>query len=224
MVNPDPFLTQRPQACELFIVRHADAIPDEDELIPGGIYDDLPLSKVGREQAQALATRFQNVPFNALYSSPLRRCQETAAPLAEHLSMPLALVPPLAEIRLGEVIPLPDPKDLTALSRALKERQREIIRQVGLSGSWDSIADSEPSADFRRRVLEGFSGIIRRHIGERVMVFAHGGVINIYIAEVLGLKKDFFFPAANTSVTVVRANEQQSVLYTLNDINHLKLF
>ena len=51
----DPFLFQRNTAAELFIVRHADAIPDEDEIIPSGIYDDLPLSRIGREQAQALA-------------------------------------------------------------------------------------------------------------------------------------------------------------------------
>jgi len=36
----DPFLFQRNNAAELFIVRHADAIPDKDEIIPSGIYDD----------------------------------------------------------------------------------------------------------------------------------------------------------------------------------------
>ena len=51
----DPFLFQRNNAAELFIVRHADAIPGEDEIIPSGIYDDLPLSRTGRKQAQALA-------------------------------------------------------------------------------------------------------------------------------------------------------------------------
>src|SRR5215472_10002538 len=44
----DPFLFQRKNAAELFIVRHADAIPGEDEIIPSGIYDDLPLSSTGR--------------------------------------------------------------------------------------------------------------------------------------------------------------------------------
>ena len=49
----DPFLLQRNHAAELFIVRHGDAIPGADEIIPGGIYDDLPLSRIGREQAIA---------------------------------------------------------------------------------------------------------------------------------------------------------------------------
>ena len=53
----DPFLIQHGHAAELFIVRHGDAIPGADEIIPSGIYDDLPLSRIGREQAQALANR-----------------------------------------------------------------------------------------------------------------------------------------------------------------------
>jgi hypothetical protein len=47
-------------------------------------------------------------------------------------------------------------------------------------------------------------------------------VINAYVAEVLGLQKDFFFPAANTSITVVRASGKHRVLYVLNDLSHIK--
>src|ERR1051326_1842992 len=103
----DPFLLQRNHAAELFIVRHGDAIPDADEIIPSGIYDDLPLSRIGREQAQALAGRLSDTHFDAMYSSPLRRCQETAAPLAERLNLVPVIVPDLKEIRLGEICPLP---------------------------------------------------------------------------------------------------------------------
>src|SRR5207248_5200912 len=109
----DPFLFQRTNAAELFIVRHADAIPGEDEIIPSGIYDDLPLSRIGREQAEALAERLANTHFDAMYSSPLRRCLETAAPLAERLDLTPLTVPDLKEIRLGEIRPLPaDGEDL----------------------------------------------------------------------------------------------------------------
>ena len=88
----DPFLMRRDGAAELFLIRHADAIPDADEIIPSGVYDDLPLSRVGREQALALAERLKLLSFNVAYSSPLRRCQETAAPLLEYLHLPLAIV------------------------------------------------------------------------------------------------------------------------------------
>jgi 2,3-bisphosphoglycerate-dependent phosphoglycerate mutase len=219
----DPFLFQRTNAAELFIVRHADAIPDEDEIIPSGMYDDLPLSRVGREQAQALAERLISLSFDAMYSSPLRRCLETAAPLAELLSMNPVIVEGLKEIKLGNIRPLPDDgQDLAALTRALQERQVDIVRLAGEVGHWDVIPDSESSATFRKRVVETLDEIARNHIGQRVLAFAHGGVINAYVAEVLGLQKEFFYPAANTSITIVRVSGKHRVLYVLNDLSHIK--
>jgi len=219
----DPFLLQRKHAAELFIVRHGDAIPGADEIIPSGIYDDLPLSRTGREQAIALAERLSDTHFDAMYSSPLRRCLETAAPLAERLDLTPVIVPDLKEIRLGEVRPLPaGGEDLDALTKALQERQIDIVRIAGTSGNWDAIENSEPSKAFRKRVVAALDEIASHHIGERVIAFAHGGVVNAYVAEVLGLEKDFFFPAANTSITVVRVSGKHRVLFVLNDLAHVK--
>ena len=117
----DPFLMQRSEIAELFLIRHADAIPEADEIIPSGIYDDLPLSRLGREQARALAERLKPLGFHALYTSPLRRCQETVAPLLEHVRLSATIVPEIKEIRLGNPQPLPaDPPDLETLTRALQ--------------------------------------------------------------------------------------------------------
>ncbi len=219
----DPFLLQRNHAAELFIVRHADAIPDENEIIPSGIYDDLSLSRVGREQAQALAKRLSSLSFDAMYSSPLRRCLETAAPLAKRLGMTPIIVEGLKEIKLGNIHPLPgDGKDLAALAQALQERQMDIVRMAGEAGHWDVIPDSEPSRSFRKRVVEALDEIALNHIGQRALAFAHGGVVNAYVAEVLGLEKEFFYPAANTSITVVRVSGKHRVLFVLNDLGHVK--
>ncbi|MBV9613905.1 MAG: histidine phosphatase family protein, partial [Ktedonobacteraceae bacterium] len=109
--NNDPFLFQRQNAAELFLIRHGDAIPGPDEIIPSGIYDDLPLSQKGREQARAVAERLKNLRFAAAYSSPLRRCQETAAPLIAQLKLPLTLVDGIKEVTMGEVVPIPSIKE-----------------------------------------------------------------------------------------------------------------
>ena len=219
----DPFLLKQKDAAELYIIRHADAIPDADEIIPSGVYNDLPLSKIGREQAQALTERLSKASFDALYCSPLRRCLQTAAPLAVHFGLTPTVIDDLKEIRLGEVLPLPkDGQDLEALSQTLWERQHEIVRKAGESGSWDSVPDSEPSKAFRKRVVETIDSIAGNHAGERVLIFAHGGVVNAYVAEVLGLERDFFYPAANTSITVIRVAGPHRVLYVLNDIAHIK--
>jgi probable phosphoglycerate mutase len=225
----DPFLIQRAQAAELFLIRHGDAIPEADEIIPSGVYDNLPLSQTGRKQAIALAERLKSTRFDAAYSSPLRRCQETAVPLVEQLGLTPTIVEDIKEIRLGAVMPLPTVEDgadedgRTRLFQALHKRQEEIIHLAAQTGSWDAIKDSEPSKAFRERVVKAIDDIAHRHIGERVLIFAHGGVINAYAADVLGMEQDFFFPCINTSITVVRTSAERRVLYILNDIAHLKL-
>ena len=222
----DPFFLRRESTAELFLIRHGDAIPGPDEIIPSGIYDDLPLGSKGREQARALAERLSDTRFHAAYSSPLRRCRETAAPLIERLVLTLTIVEDIKEIRLGEVISLPVPKgddDLKMLTEALRDRQLMIVRLAASTGSWDSIEGSEPSKAFRRRVVEAMNEIARQHLGECVLVFTHGGAINAYAAEVLGLEKDFFFPCANTSITVVRSSGDAHALFVLNDVAHLRL-
>jgi len=226
MDTNDPFLLRRANAAELFLIRHGDALPDADEIIPSGIYDNLPLSKTGREQARALAERLKDIHFDAAYSSPLLRCQQTAAPLLEYLKLPLTIVEGIKEVRLGNVSPLPTVKegdDLTELSKALQERQVAIVRKAGADGHWDSIPDSEPSKAFRTRVIEGIDRIASKHVGERVLVFAHGGTINAYASEAIGLERDFFFPCANTSITMLHVNGSHRVVFVLNDVAHLKL-
>src|SRR4051812_31209700 len=128
----DPFLSRRNEAAELFIIRHADAIPEGDEIIPSGIYNDLPLSRLGRTQALALAERLKSLNFHTAYSSPLRRCQETAAPLLEYLHLAPIIVPNIKEVRLGNPSPLPtDMQDLAELTRALHQRQAELVQLAG---------------------------------------------------------------------------------------------
>ena len=226
MNTTDPFLIRRTNAAELFLIRHGDAIPEADEIIPSGIYNNLPLSKTGRTQAQALAERLKDTHFDAAYSSPLLRCRQTAAPLLEYLKLPLIIVEDIKEIRLVGSYPIPtlqEGDDLTELSKALQARQMEITRRAAITGTWDVIEESEPSKEFRKRIVTGIDDIASRHIGQRVVVFAHGGTINAYAAEALGLERDFFFPCANTSITMFHVNGDQRVMFIMNDVAHLKL-
>jgi probable phosphoglycerate mutase len=222
----DPFLVKRDNATELFLIRHGDAIPGAEEIIPSGIYNNLPLSQKGRQQAAALAERLKSIHFDAVFSSPLRRCLETAAPLVAQIGLEPEVIEDIKEVHLGDVIAMPEMQasdDLATLSLALRERQEEIIRQVGPMGNWDAIPGSESSKAFRRRVQNAIDKIVMGHNGQRVLIFAHGGVINAYAAEALDLDRDFFFPCANTSITVIRANRINRVIYVLNDIAHLKI-
>jgi len=217
-----PFMSRKSGATEIYLIRHGDALPGGDEIVPGGTYDDQPLSSLGRQQAEAMAVRLKNTPFDAVYSSPYRRARETAEALAQPRGLEVMIEPEVREIRLGQVGDgLPRDVSPEEYAVALRERLDAIVRAVARTGYWSSIPGSEPSGEFRARVLTAIDGLAARYAGQRIAIFSHGGVINAYIAQALGLERDFFFPILNTSVSIVRVKGDVRVLLGLNDVCHL---
>jgi len=89
------------------------------------------------------------------------------------------------------------------------------------TGRWADIPGSEPSSELRRRLVETVGRIAAAHPGQRVAAVSHGGAINAYLAEILGIERDYFFPAANTSISVVRVKGPRQMVFSLNDVGHL---
>jgi len=220
MTESSPFLTTRGGACEVYLLRHGDATPDPGGMIAAS-YDDQPLNARGHLQAEALAARLAEIEFAALYSSPLMRCCQTAQPLVERKAMPLTLVPDLREI-----IHTAGRQESDAASVDLPWGYLDGGLRVGayamLHGSFEGLPGAEPRVQFRSRVRDAIDGLAAAHGGERIGVFVHGGVINVYAAETLGLERDFFMPIANASVSVIRVLGGRRMLVTLNDICHLR--
>lgn len=224
-----PFLSRKDGAAELYLMRHADAVPTLEELeaMVSGDYDDQPLSQKGRLQAQALGTRLKSIEFSAIYASPLRRTQETAAPLLESSGLPLQIEPDLREVmfpRQGNL--LEKAANKAAAIKALRSRLEMVVRVAATTGKWTGLPGTEESSLFRQRVVHIIDTIAGRHPGERVAIFAHGGVINVYVAALLGLEKDYFYPIYNASICVVRVqpthDNTSRLLITLNDAAHLQ--
>jgi probable phosphoglycerate mutase len=90
------------------------------------------------------------------------------------------------------------------------------------TGKWSSIPGSEPSFALRARVTTTVDRLAGQYPGQRIAVVSHGGAINAYLAAILGIERDYFFPAANTSISVVRVQGDRHMLLTLNDIGHLR--
>ena len=83
------FLAER-QSTTVIFVRHADT-----DAAMAGPDDDPPLNARGRQRAELLADYLQKVDVtgsvNAIYASDKRRTQETAAPLAMRLNIPVEI-------------------------------------------------------------------------------------------------------------------------------------
>src|SRR4029077_21057833 len=60
------------------------------------------LNETGREQAERLVERLDGIRVDAIYSSPLERCRETAAPLARPRRLRVNVRRRLIETGYGE--------------------------------------------------------------------------------------------------------------------------
>lgn len=206
-------------ATEVLLVRHADATPASanDGSVPSVLraaYRDLPLSDEGSRQARALATRLAGAAVTTIYSSPLRRAQETAQTISRAIKRAIAYDERLREVEIGG---LDEPRHPAEFGAHLDRLAELAIAH----GGWSQISGSEDSASIRSRMRAAVDAIAEGHPGKRIVVVTHAGTINAYLADVLGLTSDFFFPAANTSISTVRLHRGQRLLVSLNDVAHL---
>lgn len=221
-LRDEPFLSLKSGATDIYLIRHGDALPAAEDIIAGD-YDAQSLSPLGRQQAQAVAERLRETHLAAVYSSPIGRARETAQAIAAAQGLEVEIEPDLREVGLGRVGPelsadLPPAETLKRIKAAL----HEIAVVAVTSGTWESLPGAERSAELRARMV----GVVRRlaaaHPGERIALVSHGGAINAYIAAVLGIARDYFFPTANASISAVRVRGARAMLLGLNDIAHLR--
>lgn len=83
-------------------VRHGETEMNRQKRYLG--HSDVTLNERGRKEANELAKRLVRVGDDSvqLYSSDLRRCVQTAQPLAEVWKVPLVVVPALRELSFGD--------------------------------------------------------------------------------------------------------------------------
>lgn len=207
----------------IHFVRHGDAVPDaETPFSATDGYDAMGLSSKGAAQAEALAARLlRTTEIAAVYASPTRRAFETATAIARAFASDVTSDERLREIYLGPET-LPASLAPRERARAIRERLESLAALALREGSWDSVPQGEAIAAVRARVRDVVAEIVARHAGEHVAVVSHAGTINAYLAELVGAKRDFFFPIGNTSLSSVRFAGANAMLLRLNDTAHLE--
>lgn len=194
---------------ELVFARHA--IPVRREVDHG--VADPELSVAGHEQARRLADYLAAETIDAIYCSPLRRARETAAPVAEAFSLPVHVLEGVAEYDRASNAYVP----VEELKASNDPRWLEIR-----DGVWTSAEETEQ--EFVHRVVAASEEVVARHSGQRVLVVCHGGVINAYLAHVLGLgtRRGFFYPNYTSVHRVAAARSGERSIVTVNETPHLR--
>ena len=204
-----------PGSTELFLVRHgasADSVEGESfELVEG--QGDPPLSEVGRHQAEQLALRLAQEPFDALYVTTLRRTVETAVPLVERTGLQPVVEADLREVFLGEW-------EGGVLRQKAVDRD-PMFEEVMREQRWDVIPGAESREAFCGRLHRAVERIASEHAGGRVLVFSHGAAIGELLAEATGSEPFAFLGADNTSISRLVVTDERWVLRGYNDTAHL---
>jgi probable phosphoglycerate mutase len=196
---------------ELLLIRHAEPVrigPGE-----GDGPADPPLTRRGREQADRLAAWLAPEGVDHVVVSPLMRARETAVPLLASVDRPPEIDDVLIEYdaRADHYIPIEE------LRETRDERWTAMVE-----GRWEEFGGEEPGA-FRARVVPRIDAIAASHAGERVAVVCHGGVINVFLADVLGIDRLLWFDPSYTSVSrVMVSRDGLRSLMTLNETGHLQ--
>ena len=201
----------------LYLVRHGESDFDSSDFTPGARGDqwDPPLSERGREQSRLLAGRLRAMPTPAaVYCSPLRRAVETAAAFARASRVEVRIEEDLAEAHLGDWEGKPFEEILSTDERMLhRVRNQEPI--------WRHAPGVEELAPFRARVRDAVERILAAHPSGNVLAVCHGGVINAYVAPLLGVDHEMFFVPENTSLNSVVVDGGVRRVRFLNDALHL---
>ena len=195
---------------ELLIIRHA--LPVRRELDAG--VADPQLSHDGLAQADRLAEYLASEKIHAVYASPLRRAQQTAAPLARTQGVDIVTVDDIAEWdrNSNEYVPVEE------LKAANDPRWQAMLR-----GEW-TVHEESPE-EFNKRCVLAIEKMIADHSGQTIAVVCHGGVINAYLVHVLGLTvnvQGFFYPNYTSIHRVAAARSGERSIVTINETSHLR--
>jgi probable phosphoglycerate mutase len=143
---------------------------------------DLPLDGTGQAQALALARRLRSEPIDAVYSSPLQRAQQTVAPLAAHLRLPVVLDERLQDINYGAFQGL-DRQEATAAFPRQYQAWLTTPGQVRLPRG-------ESLDDVRRRLVDLLDELANQYRGRTVLLAGHQVVNKVLACTLLGLDLD----------------------------------
>jgi probable phosphoglycerate mutase len=149
----------------ILLARHGETDWNREGRFQG--WADPPLNDAGRAQARELAERLRNTPFDAVYSSDLRRAHETADIVAAPHDVPVVTDPGLREIDVGS---------WSGLTHAEIEE-----RFPGAEHH-----DGESREDHLARVLAAVERIARAHVGERILIVSHGGSLRALRRHAVG--------------------------------------
>ncbi|MCL5745502.1 MAG: histidine phosphatase family protein [Acidobacteria bacterium] len=189
-----------------FLIRHA-----ENDYVGrrlAGWSPDVHLNEEGRAQAGRLADRLANTGISVLYSSPLERALETAAPLAERLGLEVQIRDALGEIRFGEWT-----------GHYIEDlRQDPLWQHYNAFRSSTRAPGGESMLDVQLRIVTEIESLRRQHTDGTIAIVSHGDAIRAAVLHYAGIPLDLMhrIEISTASVSVISVEDHGPQVLGLN--------
>ncbi len=200
---------------DLIIVRHGRTAWNKDVRFRGAV--DIPLDDVGLAQAQATAkavhTRWPEAV--AIYSSPLPRARQTAAPIAAAFNLPIQNHPGLSDLSYG---------DWTGCTPEEVRSRHPEMYQLWLARPQDvRFSSGDSLAQMQERQVQMLQEVLAAHDGQHVILVSHQLVIRVLLCTLLdiGLEKLSRLGQDTAAINLARYRNRRGSVITMNDTCHL---
>ncbi|MEO1055359.1 MAG: MSMEG_4193 family putative phosphomutase [Actinomycetota bacterium] len=184
-----------PKPTTVLLVRHGQT-PTTGQVLPGRAAG-LHLAESGHEQAAIAAARIGELKnVAAVYSSPLERAKETAAPIAKACGLRTRTNRGLIECEFGEWT-----------GRALKDLMKLPEWQtVQRAPSTFRFPGGESFTEMQTRMVDAIAALCADHRGDTIVCVSHADTIKAAVAHAAGTHLDLFqrtviSPASITAIT-----------------------
>jgi probable phosphoglycerate mutase len=168
---------------------------------------DVPLDEEGIEMALRVAQRLSSERWDVIYTSPLIRAAKTAEIIADNMLD----VPLFSDNRLRE--------SGGGLIEGMTETER--VRKWGYT--WRKLdLGFEPPEEIISRGLDFIGEMKELYPDKRILVVSHGGFIGRLIKELVPYK-DLTIDLENTSITIIKLQEDRNQCPLFNCIKHLQI-
>ncbi|MSO60285.1 MAG: MSMEG_4193 family putative phosphomutase [Ilumatobacteraceae bacterium] len=199
--------TPHPQSTLIILVRHGQT-PTTGKILPGRAAG-LRLADSGIAQAQGAADRIAKLPrVDAIYSSPLERARETAAPIGKALKQRVLIDKGLLECDFG---------DWTGakLSALMKKPEWSTVQRAP---STFTFPNGESFTDMQARIVSALDKIRAKHAGGVVVCVSHADPIKAAVAHAMGTHLDLFqrIVVSTCSISAVAYSSFGPVVLTVN--------
>ena len=193
----------------LYLLRHGE-VESRYHKVFGGSKIDMELSDLGHKQVKAAADYLQRHPPAVMYASPMKRVQQTLAPLSQWTNLKPIILPGLREVDFGAWTGL----SWDQVYQRFQVSAFDWLNQLELG----SIAEAESTADFRRRVDDALRQILSHSPNKEIAVVAHGGTIRMILALILDLPftKMAAFDIEYASITKIKITQHKTEVELLN--------